>query len=655
MPQKSSQSDRTNFVLADVPVALPKAAIGAAVKKAAKRFESAYDLPPGAAFAFAAASVDPAKERGKIPAQHSNDHLAFIRTPSDRLLACHPARLWSPVVSGDGSNGRSRYELQTDGDDSIRPWPVARHLDPAIVEYPVVSIDDMAAAAEASAASIRSSQLVTEISRHERGVWHPPVVVIGRAVEGDEEDERWFLHTIEGSTRIEACHELTEVEPGAPLLRSDESLAHLREVRDELVEQFESVPTSPGSLAAARAATIPALVVVAVVDEDGRAVGNGFPDVVNAYVESVHVQPRAFSEVAMNNVLGERLLLTLRREGMLDPAAMDKYMGRSPNPDGKPSVRAAELVQLICDSKNEPFVRDVAITEARGHLTKNRRANLIGPLVVRQFRQPAETAERALMRQFTPDALIEQAWTVSGATSAALRKRALTKFEQDELDDPVMLELIARGGPALCAAGLLLSDQGSTVEGKPELRGGVNKVLEGLVTSRGGIEVLADAVAWADKPRALLPRRRKLDGSVKVDKHGNELHYVAKWNKGNMEIRALALNGGVIPKKTKEKGGTDDSVDKQTPEEAFKSTEQEMRTAISAAETKLHDLIAMTDEQGRRLIMRVGLQPAPEVRKFANRLSDAYARYGGEDPLAELDDDQLPDAELTLEDEEEEE
>jgi hypothetical protein len=392
---------------------------------------------------------------------------------------------------------------------------------------------------------------------------------------------------------------------------------------------------------------------VAVVNESGKPITDGFPDVVNAYVESVHVQPRPFSDVAMNNVLGERLLLTLRREGKLDPDTMDKLMGRSQTTNGKASVRAAELVHLICDSENESFVREIAITEERGRLTKNRRANLIGPLVVRQFSEPAETADRALMRQFTPDALINETWTVSGVSSATLRKQAMSKFEDDELDDSIVLELIARGGPALCTAGLLLSDQGSTVEDKSELRGPVNKVLEGLVRSRGGIEVLADAVAWADGDRAFLPRQRRLDGTVKTDRHGDERHYATGWSKGNMEIRALALNKGVIPKK---KNGGDDSKPKpsMTPEEAFKQTEEEMLTSIHAADTKFHDLLAIVDEQGRKLIERIGLQPAEVIDPFTRKLSAAYARFG-EDPLVEVDEDQIPDAEVTLEDEGEEE
>src|SRR3954453_864632 len=311
MSQATKSRDETDFVLADKPATLPGAAAGSAVKKAAKRFEGAFELPAGAAFALAAASVDPSAERAKIPAQNPKDHLTLIRTPSNQFLACHRARLWTASVAGDGSNGRSRYAIQTEGDGSTRPWPVARHHRPAIVDYHVEALEDMAAAVRASAAEIHSPRLVTEISQHERGVWNPPVVVMARAFVQDNRgpaEESWFLHTIDGSTRIEACHELAEIDPAEPLLRSSDPLDYLRETREKLVERFETLPTSPASLGAARAATVPALVVVGLIDEDGKPITDGFPDVVNSYVESVHVQPRPFSDVAMNNVLGERLL-----------------------------------------------------------------------------------------------------------------------------------------------------------------------------------------------------------------------------------------------------------------------------------------------------------------------------------------------------------
>ena len=655
MAEKAKHQSETEFVLADEPVTLPTTASGTAVKNAARRFEKGYELPAGAAFAFGAAAVDPAFERGKVPPQDSIANLTLIRTPSGQLLACHPARLWSALVSGDGSNGRSRYAIQTSGNGSARPWPIARHHRPAIVDYHTSSLEDMAAAVRSSADRIRSPELITDISRHDRGVWNPPVVVISRAFVRDGDGAakgHWFLHSIEGSTRMEACHELTEVDPGDPLLRSDEPLEHLRQTRERLVEHFDALPTSPSSLAAARAATIPALVVVAVVDEEGTPISSGFPDVVNSYVESVHVQPRPFPDVAMSNVLGERLLLTLGREGRMDAETVDALMARDPVPHGKPSVRAATLVKTVCDPANETFVRDVAITEERGRLTKNRRAKLIGPLVVRQFDRPAETADRALMRAFTPDALIENEWDISGVRAANLRKRALARFEAGEDDHPIVLELIARGGPALCAAGLLLSDQGSTVKGLPQLRGHVAKVLEGLIESAGGIHVLADAVAWADGERKSTPRRRAPNGTLKKTRDGEELHYGTKWSKGNMRIRALAFNKGVIPRQ-KDPGSSDTS-SSETPEETFRRIEAEMRSDLGDADTRFRDLIAMTDERGRRLIERLGLQPASSVESFSRKLTAAYARYG-DDPLAAIDEDMLPDAEMSVEDEGEDE
>jgi len=649
MPQTTPSREDTDFVLAGTQVMLPGVAAGSAVKRAAKRFESAYDLPPGAAFALAAASVDPSAERSKIPSQNPSEQLHLIRTPSDEFLACHAARLWSPLVAGDGSNGRSRFELQTAVGSPARPWPIAQHLDPAIVAYEADSIEEMALAAEASADKIRSPRLLAEISRHERGVWNPPVVVLAKTEVGGE--EFWFLHTIDGSTRIEACHELTEVEAGAPLRRSDAPLDHLREAHGEFVDWFGTLPGSPDTLAAARATTIPAWVVVGLVDEEGQPITDRFPDVVNSYVESVHVQPRPFSRPAMNNVLGERLLLTLRREGHLDGRAAEKLLGRSKGRRGKPSVRAAELVHLVCQEDNEEFVREVAVTDGKKLLTQDRRAELIGPLVLRQFEERAESAESALMRRFAPVALIEEEWAVNGIGAKALRRRAIGAFEKGDLQHSALLELVARGGTALCAAGLLLSDQGSTVEEKAELRGPVSKVLEGLLESRGGIEVLAEATAWADGDQTLLPRQRRPDGTVKTNAHGDELHYAVGYTRGNMKIRALALNDGVVPGKRRRKGGQGTTRPAMPPEEIFKMTEREMLVDIRAAHIKLRDLATMKDEEGRELIDRMGLTPNETVELFTRDVTKAYARYARENPLAELSEDGIPQL-TTLEDEE---
>jgi hypothetical protein len=52
------------------------------------------------------------------------------------------------------------------------------------------------------------------------------------------------------------------------------------------------------------------------------------------------------------------------------------------------------------------------------------------------------------------------------------------------------------------------------------------------------------------------------------------------------------------------------------------------------------------------LIERIGLAPSNLVEPLIRKLGAAYARYGA-DPLADLDDDLIPDAQVTLEDEEE--
>jgi hypothetical protein len=640
----------TQYTLNGEIVEFPDLPSGTAIKNAAKRFGSAYNLPAGAAFALAANMVDPAAARTEVDAKQPMEHLQPMETPSGKFLLTHHARLWTPGVSGDGSNGRSRYDIQTTNGSGtpMRPWPIGLHLAPAIIDYPTLALDDMIAAAKLSATKIRSPELITQIGRNPRGIWNPPVVVLARAyvrLEDGSIVERWFLHTIEGSTRVEACHEMTGTDPGAPLKRSDDPLAHIRESHAQLADTFDTLPTSQKSLAAARAATMPALIVVAVVEEDGlRPISTGFPEVINDYVESVHVQPRPFSDVAQSNVLGERFLLTLKRCGKLSGNTAGALLGREHNVPGKPSTRAATLVHEICDSANETTIRDFVITEPGSRLTKARRAKLIGPLVARQFSGAAESTDRALMRAFTPDALLDNTWTISGVSAEKLRKQCLKDVNDGNLQTLAMLELQARGGPALCATGLLLSDQGSTVKGIAKLRGSVEKVVEALVKKPGGVSVLCDAIAWADGERAEKPREYDVEGNVKTDeKTGDPRHYSAAWEKGNMGVRALAFtDDGEIPMNGSSR--TTSAPDPaKTPEEQYKASEDTLIEMLTAARTALLDMASATDEQGRKLMKRLGLRNVVIYEQLPTELAKLFAKYGDADPLAAFDEDELPD------------
>ena len=643
------------YTLAGETVDFPNVASGTAVKNSAKRFSSAWDLPPEAAFALATAMVDPAAERNTIVAKSPYEHLQAIQTPAGKFLLAHRGLVWTALVSGDGSNGRSRYEIQTANGNGprLRPWPIGRHHKPAIIDYHASSLDDMIAAARISADTIRSAELVAQIARNPRGIWNPPVVVLARAyIRGTDGriEERWFVHSIEGSTRVEGCHELTETDPGAPLARSDSPLDHLRDVHAQLVERFETTPTSAKTLGSARAAVMPALIVVATVDEDGTAISDGFPEVVNDYVESVHVQPRPFNDVAQSNVLGERFLLTLQREGRIDSDEVEALLGRSTNVPGKPTLRAAKIVHAVCDPANEDIVREFVITEDGGRLTKARRAKLIGPLVVRQFDQAAESADRALMRAFTPDSLLCD-WAISGKSAEALRRKCLKDVDASDWETAEMIELMARGGPALCATGLLLSDQGSTVKGVAELRGTVDKVVDMLAGTRGGVNVLADAIAWADGQRKERPRQFEVEGQVKVDKHGDPIHFSTAWDKGNMGVRALAfMENGEIPKNGGQQKDKDQQDQPKTPEEQYKLTEQGLIEKLLAAQILLTDLAAAKDEQGRRLLPRMGLQSVDVYEELPVMLTKLYAKFGSADPLDDFDDDELPDAPPELDD-----
>ena len=111
-------------------------------------------------------------------------------------------------MSGDGSNGRSRYEIQTTNGSGprMRPWPIGRHHKPAIIDYHTAALDDMVAAVKLSAEKIRSPELITQIARNPRGVWNPPVLVLARAY---IRQERFFW--LDASLRETGRENLQEV------------------------------------------------------------------------------------------------------------------------------------------------------------------------------------------------------------------------------------------------------------------------------------------------------------------------------------------------------------------------------------------------------------------------------------------------------------
>lgn len=640
----------TNFTIAGHLVQFPEVAAGVAIKNAAKRFETAFDLPTEAAFAMSAAIVDPADVRGQIDAKSPFAHLQTIQTPDGYLLLAQQTRVWTSMISGDGGNGRSRYALQTANIDGVRPrpWPIGRHHKPAVVDYHPRSLTDMTTAVRLSAKQIRSQDLETQIGQNARGVWNPPVVVLARAYvthQDESVEERWFLHTLDGSTRVEACHQLTGVDAGAPLERSDDALEHLRGVHRELLERFETTPTSLKTLGAARGATMPALIVVGAVasDMDTHITGD-FPAIINDYVESVHVQPRPFTEAAQSNVLGERFVLTLQGLGRMTSDDAEAILGRDPDVGGKPSVRAAKLVHAVCSESNDSLLRGFLITAPGVKLTKAKRAKLIGPLVVRQFAgADTSSAERALMRSFTPDLLMSP-WSILGMDSESLRDICLSDLKNGDFATSALAELMARGGPALCASGLLLGDQGSTVEEITELRGHVDKVVDALAKNAGGVNVLADAVAWADGDRTEKPRQFDPDGNQKLDANGDLLHFSTAWQSGNMGVRALALcKDGKIPREKVSRGRSPEAPVDLSPEARYHINEEALLEYLGRAETTLSDLYAATDGQGVKLIERLGLQQRKIYQTFPDQLSKLYARFGNEDVVFQaFNEDELP-------------
>ena len=232
----------TTFVVAGSKIDFPEPAAGAAVKSAAKRFESAWGLPADAAFALAATIVDPAKARQAIDPTDPFEHLQRIQTPDGKVLLALRTTVWTALVSGDGGNRRSRYTIQTAGANGgrSRPWPIGRHHKPAIIDYHPAALEDMTAAVQAERRGHPLPGPITQIARNPRGIWKTPCNCHGTRLRHARRRLRRgalvYAHD-RGQTRAEACHELSGTDPAAPLMKSDKPLEHLRESHARLVER----------------------------------------------------------------------------------------------------------------------------------------------------------------------------------------------------------------------------------------------------------------------------------------------------------------------------------------------------------------------------------------------------------------------------------
>jgi hypothetical protein len=615
-------------------------------------------LGDGAA-AVADVVVDPARARKDL----GDGKFVHLDTPSGRQLRCLRCEGWTAVVSGDGANGRSRLDQQRTGE--VDPWPLPGTVKGLpVLAYETTDLERMAKAVEDSAAQILTRDIVTRVRANPRGIWNPPLAVAAVAKQKGQPLEV-FVHTIEGSTRVSAAHHVVGTDHGAPVRNAANTRDLIRSERAKVASALVATPDSKPAQDAAKLLKCAMLIVVAVVDEHGNPCKDPFNEVAAELVESVHEEPRAWDALAQGNAVGERLVARLHEEGQLDADALADILQRDDfhTSTTTPSEIATHIVRAATRPDAEPILREVILSdpEAR-YLTGRRKALALAPLVLRAHRGVAglrESAVAALSRDFIPSEpseLCEPSWAPSGRTIDKLEAACArhVKRKPGTWNDDLR-ELCARSVGSLCSLGLVLSDQGQAVDEIKELRGKVSEVMSGLCMTLGGVRLMADAVRRADGATDLFPLQRKPDGSpiTVVDRDGNEIgvRYNPLNRETNMLVRALALNGGVIPKN----GGKKRARRSRSPQERFVDAQEEFVQLTGALIKTRDQLLEILGTDGRPLIDATRLD-AVKFGAVQGRLMQAVSfvlKYRAEDVPDPHSDEPLDEEDEAHEEQEE--
>ena len=564
--------DQTAFPVPDGSITIERVANNRAVANLATRLKGFVGEH---AASIAEVIVDPGQARRDL----AEEQFEYQDTPSGRQLICLRCDAWTSAVSADGANGRSRLSQQREG--NVDPWPLPESEDDPALIYPVKSLERLAQAAEESSKQIITADMVTRVRSNPRGIWNPPLAVLGVAALEDGE-EVGFVHAAEGSTRISTSHHVVGTDQGAAIQNAGAIRDLIRLERARIAGDLASTPDSKSARDAAKLLTCPMRIVIGVVDENGDRCDDPFQEVVSEYVESVHEEPRPWDDLAQGNAVGERLMLRLNQEGIVDDDELADILQRDDfyTSSAAPSEISVQICRAATSPAAEPVLREVILSDPEAkNLTPHRKASALAPLILRAHRRMPglrDSAVAALSRPFLPGELSDSGWNASGRSINALRAACERQVRSNpETWNADLRELCARAVGPICALGLVLSDQGQAVDDRRQLRGHVAEVIAGLALSLGGVRLMVDAIRRADGKVSLYPVQRRLDGSkVTVkDSDGNEI--VTRYNPAdrntNIRVRALAFNKGVVPRN----GSKKDKPTTKTPGQRFQALEDD--------------------------------------------------------------------------------
>jgi hypothetical protein len=635
-------NDQEQFPIGDgkfVPIpTVAKAQSVTAASRKLQRGVEIYDgvtlsLPEAEAAAIASAVVDPSQFRNDLERKRVSLH----RTPSGYTLVSVEARVWTVAVSPDGANGRGRLEVKLGG-GTVWPLPDTTDATPSM-RYRTRDVERLREAVRDNAKRIGSPELRQSVRQHPNGVWNPiylvPAGIVLEDADGDEIETCGFAHTAEGSTRVVTCLEGLGVEYDAALKFAGSQIDLVRRARAAVASWLSAQPRSEDARYATRVLTMPAHVVIGVLDKNHEVSADPFPQVVSEFVESIHEQPRPWNPLAQAGVRGERLVADLVAGGQLAKDHANDVVGRDEHHESTaaPNVIAGRLLRATSHPDAKAVVRKAILEDPKRHrLSKGRYAQTVGSLLLPIYHgdKRRKTVAPALTHEFQPPALEDPAWTVREEVGIpTLLEEALAALDRKEPSwSRASRELVARGVTALAASGLIYSDQGSAVNDEAWLRGNVDRVVNNLALCAGGLKTIAEAVEFMEGQRDLMPLLYGADGEPELVE-GEEYHLVAENGAGNIRLRRLAFRDA--------KPEDDEIIDEDaSPYDRFVSLQKNAAASLQDVEALVDRLYQMRDDGGEALIDRHGFS-----RDILGELPEAIIKIRDNIVLA-MEDEQEP-------------
>jgi hypothetical protein len=460
---------------------------------------------------------------------------------------------------------------------------------------------DMQAAAE----YVRASNPLRE-SVASQGVLLPTTLIPVRFAFGDGTAPQTILCTVDGSSRLTAAMDLWGLTPEEVLFELAADSSKLRgrthAVRSLLDADVQALTEEDkGRL---RTRTIPAQLVVGwEAEEEGLT----FPDILDAYLGLLHVEPPTpWNEAATQDSRAEAVLDELQRRGRIG-VDRRKYLAGHMTPDEAESAgyessldgRSAAIFYELDRRKNTNGVNRALRRIGMKNPTREDRLEVATELAMRPYRRAVGELNRRNPRQALPAALEslrphDVKWSPTTADPDELLTAALAELASGE-GKAARAELAVRGAFWLTRYSSLQKSSRTD----PRL---ANEVLRELQAKDHGLRALHRAVV--DGRGGIIPRQVREDGSIITTAAGEEPHQTDKWLRDTFpkpEPGGDGTNGA-----GSETEGGSSGADEPQPEDVLRDRIYSLRDQASTVALRVDDLgSVVVDDQP--LVDRVGI------------------------------------------------